>query len=57
MQANQSPYLPIAVGFYLLAVPLVVAIFLADSAAGGWTNGIAAAVMLVCGRLLQGGRR
>ena len=57
MQASPSPYLPIALGFYLLAVPLVIAIFLADSTAGGWTNGIAAAVMLVCGRLLQGGQR
>ena len=48
-----SPHLPIAVGFYLLALPLVVAIFLADSTAGGITNGIAAAVMVLCGALLQ----
>lgn len=51
--SRASPYLPIAVGFYLLALPLVVAIFLAESRAGGWTNGIAAAVMVACGLLLQ----
>lgn len=53
MPESSSPYVPIAVGFYLLALPLVVAIFLADSTAGGWTNGIAAAVMVACGALLQ----
>ena len=55
---KSSPYTPIAVGFWLLALPLLLAIFLADSAAGAWTNGIAAAVMLLLGVLVRfGGRR
>ena len=53
MSATTSPYVPISIGFYLLAIPLVVAIFLSDSRAGGWTNGIAAAVMVACGLLLH----
>jgi hypothetical protein len=53
MPDTQNPYLPIAIGFHLLALPLLVAIFLADSRAGGWTNGIAAGVMILCGLLLQ----
>jgi len=53
MNETRSPYLPIAIGFYLLALPLVVAVFLAGSAAGAWTNGIAAFVMMALGALLQ----
>lgn len=41
--------MPIAVGFYLLALPLVVAIFLAEGAVGQWTNAAAAVVMIGCG--------
>ncbi len=41
--------MPIAVGFYLLAVPLLVAIVISDNAAGRWTNAIAAAVMIGLG--------
>ncbi len=51
MTDTERPYLPIAVGFYLLALPLAVAVFLAGSAAGAWTNGIAASVMLGLGLL------
>lgn len=47
------PFRPIAIGFYLLALPLLVAIFLAEAPSGRWTNGIAAAVMVVCGLLLD----
>ncbi len=53
---TSSPYAPIAIGFWLLALPLVIAIFLADSRAGAWTNGIAAAVMVLLG-LMVGVRR
>ena len=53
MSATPSPYVPISIGFYLLALPLVVAIFLADNHAGRWTNGIAAVVMVGCGLLLH----
>jgi len=47
-----DPYRPIAVGFFLLALPLWVAVFLADRAAGAWTNAVAAAVMTGLGVLV-----
>ncbi len=47
MTEQEAPYLPIAIGFYLLAVPLVIAIFLAEGPAGAWTNGFGA--LLFCG--------
>lgn len=53
MNAIDRPYLPIAVGFHLLAVPLVVAILIEPSTVGRVTNGIAAAVMIGLGLLLQ----
>jgi hypothetical protein len=53
---GSSPYAPVAVGFWLLALPLIVSIFLADSRAGAWTNGIAAAVMVTLGFLVAARR-
>lgn len=50
---TDATVMPIAIGFYLLAVPLVVAIFLAETAAGRWTNVVAAVVMLLCGVLVH----
>lgn len=58
MSDVSNPYQPIAVGFFLLALPLLVTIWIAEGAAGRWTNGVAAGVMLLCGALLwRGGRR
>ena len=51
-----NPYRPIAVGFYLLALPLFVAVLLADSAAGRWTNIAVGAVMVFLGFILHRSR-
>ena len=51
--SDTRPFRPIAIGFYLLALPLLVAIFLADAPSGRMTNGIAACVMVGCGLLLD----
>ncbi len=53
MNANARPYLPIAVGFHLLALPLLVAIVIEPGTVGRVTNGIAALVMVGLGLLLQ----
>ncbi len=53
MPETDRPYLPIAIGFYLLAVPLVVSVFLAERPAGAWTNAIAGLVMVALGFALQ----
>ncbi len=53
MTEQEAPYLPIAIGFYLLSLPLVVAIFLAEGAAGAWTNAIAALIFCALGLSLQ----
>jgi hypothetical protein len=49
----QNPILPIAVGFYLLSLPLWVAVFLAQDASGKWTNAVAASLMVGLGLLLH----
>ena len=55
---RHSAYTPIAVGFWLLSLPLWLSVFLSDSAAGSWTNGIAASVMVLLGLLVRlGGDR
>ena len=46
-------HLPIAIGFYLLAAPLVVAVFLSTNAVGVWTNAVAAVVLLGLGVVLN----
>lgn len=51
------PYRPIAVGFYLLSLPLWLAVFLAGDRTGRWTNGLAAALFLALGFLLDRKRR
>ncbi len=53
MTEQEAPYLPIAVGFYLLALPMLIAVILAETVAGAWTNGIAAAVFALLGFTLQ----
>ena len=49
---SQREYTPIAIGFTLIAVPLWVAVFLAENAAGAWANGVAAGVMTLLGALI-----
>lgn len=53
MTEQEAPYLPIAIGFYLLALPMLVAVFLAEGPAGAWTNGLAAAIFALLGFSLQ----
>ena len=53
MTLSDRPYLPIAIGFYLLALPLLVAIAIEPDFTGRITNGIAATVMLALGFALQ----
>ena len=53
MTEQEASYLPIAIGFYLLALPLIVAIFVTDSPAGAWTNGLGALLFCVLGLVLQ----
>lgn len=53
MNVTDRPYLPIAIGFHLLALPLLVAIFIEPDTTGRITNGIAALVMVGLGLLLQ----
>lgn len=48
---SPRPYLPIAIGFYLLALPLAAAAILASS--GFWVNGAAAATLALLGFLLH----
>lgn len=50
--ARANPYRPIAVGFVLLALPLWVAIGLAENTSGRVANAAAAAVMTLLGALL-----
>jgi len=52
-RGSENPYLAIAVGFYLLALPLVVSSFLAETTPGRVTTGVAAAVFIGLGLLLQ----
>lgn len=49
------PYLPIAIGFYLLALPLAVAALFVrgGGSAGAWVNGAAAAMLVALGLLLH----
>ena len=54
---DQNPILPIAIGFYLLSLPLWVAVALAPTPTGKWTNGAAAALLLVLGGLTHARRR
>jgi hypothetical protein len=52
-----NPYLPIAVGFYLLALPLVAsAVFVASEPTGRIANGAGAVVFALLGTLLLLGR-
>jgi hypothetical protein len=52
-RGSEHPYLAIAVGFYLLALPLVVSSVLAQTTPGRVTTGVAAAVFIGIGFLLQ----
>lgn len=49
----ERPYLPIAIGFYLLALPLFIAVFLAKEAAGAVTNAAAGGTLLALGALVH----
>lgn len=51
--SRERPYRPMAIGFHLLALPLFVAIFLADDAVGRWTDFAAGAAMVAIGVVLQ----
>lgn len=42
-----------AIGFHLLALPLFVAIFLAESNAGRWANGLCGLALIAVGLVLQ----
>ena len=53
MDDEKNRYLPIAIGFYLLAAPLAAAVFLAHSLTGKLTNAVAAAAMAGLGLLLH----
>ena len=48
---RENPYLPIAVGFFLLAIPMIVALFLVED--GRTTIAVVAAVMLFFGLILS----
>ena len=50
--SQAAAYKPIAVGFLLLSLPLVAAIFLTTNFAGRMTNALAAGVMICLGLLL-----
>jgi hypothetical protein len=56
MLESRAPYRPIAVGFHLLAVPLVLAVFLEATTFGRIANAVAAAVMIGLGGLMWGKR-
>jgi len=47
-----NPYTPIAVGFLLLSIPLVISIALSETNAGRWTNALAAIIMVGFGMTL-----
>ena len=51
-QDSAISYRPIAVGFVLLALPLLIAIVLSEDAPGRWANGAAGGLMLLLGALL-----
>ena len=53
MSAKDRPYLPIAVGFYLLGLPLFGVAFFASSRAEAWTDAVVGAVLLACGLALH----
>jgi hypothetical protein len=55
--ASERPYLPMAVGFHLLALPLFVAIFLAKDSVGRVTDAVCGLVLVGLGLLLQRRRR
>ncbi len=46
---TSRPYQPMAIGFYLLALPLFVAIFLARDSAGRWTNALSGLALIGIG--------
>jgi hypothetical protein len=50
---GERPYLPMAIGFHLLALPMFVAILLANDAVGRWTNAIAGVALVAIGVVLQ----
>jgi hypothetical protein len=50
--APRSPYAPMAAGFFLLALPLVLAAILAESPTGAFANGLAAALFAGLGGVL-----
>jgi hypothetical protein len=52
-RGSENPYLAIAVGFYLLALPLVVSSVLAETTPARVTTAVAAAVFIGLGLLLQ----
>ena len=51
--ASERPYLPMAIGFHLLALPLFVAIFLADSTVGRVIDASAGVALIAAGLVLQ----
>ncbi len=51
--SRERPYLPMAIGFHLLALPLFVAVFLAQGGAGRWANGLCGLAMVAVGLVLQ----
>lgn len=53
MTAKERPYLPIAIGFYLLGLPLWGIALYAATRAEAWTDAISGAVLVVCGLLLH----
>lgn len=55
-RAGERPYLPMAIGFHLLALPLFVAIFLADGATGRFTDALSGLALVAIGLLLQRAR-
>jgi len=51
--APGRPYLPIAVGFYLLGLPLFAVAAFAASATEAWTNAAVGAVLVGLGAVLH----
>lgn len=54
--SRDDTYRPIAVGFFLLSLPLWISVALAENSAGMWTNAAAAAVMTGLGVLVFRGK-
>ncbi len=50
---DPAPVLPIAIGFYLLSLPLWIGILLSADATGAWANAGAAALMVALGGVIQ----